>query len=772
MITGNPVITGISASDAAKLSNANVTQNSYGISGPGLPAGTTITFANVSGGVIIVSNNDSSASGTTYTFTVTPPFNFGPSSPQAIKFIYMNEVSTAAMMFAMAPFAETSTISNGVVTRTGTDALHIGVPSSNSLALTGLQNAAVNAGQLYDINGGNVGTGCSAVGQCANGEAHVARTAVPNSNTGQGVATVPQALIDTLGNILAACVDSNNFYGLGATGGTPSPQCKTLFQTATSNGIPVTSFGSTTPTDTATAAINIAHYPAGNGSNAGSFMSNLFGLQSGVVPFQPKLTTAPTDFVIGINMTVPQGSTATNYLGTTSGGTPVNAIPTAIATDAFGDAYVGTTGCGSGGAESATNGYGCVLQLLPTQLLPAAPTTAGVGYAQGVRAIALGPAGKLWATGTLETGQTISGFTPTPGAFYVVINQVSPTAPIVTGASSTAQAFAPFGNTGVNGILGTYTNFFGQPTAIALNGNAHAYIADYTKGYLHDITGVTPGGGSVYSYTSVNPDSDYLIAGSTAQSGSANCEANVTALAIGAQTPASTVNGSSAYNIWSTSKAGTATQGMCTIPDLDPTANNLTPATGNTPTVNIVTPVAQVGPQHTPTWVAVDANDIGWDANQGDSSGNSNQNAEGFPNNGLASYGGTYGFANSNTTFPSGIAIDGNNNLWVTNMGSNSVSAYTSPGKITGLNSATAISPAGTAVGSTGGGNNGNGGYAAGGTMSGPSAIAIDPSGDVWVTNTSSSGVGYSVTELIGVAAPTYAPLSAAAAANKLGAKP
>jgi len=63
-------------------------------------------------------------------------------------------------------------------------------------------------------------------------------------------------------------------------------------------------------------------------------------------------------------------------------------------------------------------------------------------------------------------------------------------------------------------------------------------------------------------------------------------------------------------------------------------------------------------------------------------------------------------------------------------------------------------------------------GYTASGQMSAPARIAIDPSGDVWVTNTGSSGVGYSVTELIGAAAPTYTPLSSAALSNKLGSKP
>jgi hypothetical protein len=165
----------------------------------------------------------------------------------------------------------------------------------------------------------------------------------------------------------------------------------------------------------------------------------------------------------------------------------------------------------------------------------------------------------------------------------------------------------------------------------------------------------------------------------------------------------------------------------------------------------------------------VDANDVGWDTNQSPGAlaiDTLNQTGEAFPNNGVASYNGAYGFAVSATTTPTAVAIDGNNNLWIANLGSNSVSAYTNPGvPVLGTN-ATAISPAGTMRGAN------NGGYTAGGTLSAPAGIAIDPSGDVWVINTSSSGVGYSVTELIGVAAPTYTSLAAAAANNKLGAKP
>jgi hypothetical protein len=687
------------------------------------------------------------------------PYNFATGSSDPIQFVYMNEVSTVAAMYALAPFAETSTISGGVVTRTGTDAQHIGIPPGDTLALTGIQNAAVNAGQLYDI------TGASNQNSTADGEGHIARSVVPNSGKGYGVATVPQALIDTLGNILAACVDSANTYGLGATTGTASPACENLFLNATSNGIPVTSLGSTTPMDTATAAINIAHYPAGNGASAGSFVNNLFTIPTGVVPFSPNLgSNQPKDFMIGINITVPQGTNPTNYLGTSAGGTPVNAIPTAIAAASTGEVFVGTTGCGSGGVESATNGYGCVLQIEPTQLLPALPTVGGVGLAQGVRSIALGPSGKVWATGVLETGQTVNGFTPPAGAFYIVVNTPGPSAPLVTGASSTAESFAAYGNSSLG--TGIYTAYYGNPTGIAVNGNARAYISDSTKNYLHDITSenTTP------NYTITNTDVEYLLQSSTLAT--TNCTQAASAVAIGALTPANTANGSGAYNVWVTSPSGGATQGMCVIPD-QTSLSGTYEVESNTPTVYTVTPVAAAGAQYTPTSVAVDANDVGWDTNQ--SPGIPlNQTGEGFANNGNPSgmaFGGEFLFARSQTTTPSGIAIDGNNNLWITNTGSNSVSVYTNGGVPIGLANPNPvrISPAGT-------GNN-DGGYLAGSTMSGPAAIAIDPSGDVWVANTTTSAtggtaVGYSVTELIGAAAPTYTGLAAARAANKLGAKP
>jgi hypothetical protein len=54
-----------------------------------------------------------------------------------------------------------------------------------------------------------------------------------------------------------------------------------------------------------------------------------------------------------------------------------------------------------------------------------------------------------------------------------------------------------------------------------------------------------------------------------------------------------------------------------------------------------------------------------------------------------------------------------------------------------------------------------------------PLNIAIDPSGNLWITNyDGTNSAGSSVVEIIGVAAPVVTPLSLAAGNNALGAKP
>ena len=154
--------------------------------------------------------------------------------------VVVDEVTTVAMSFALAGFAN--------------DALHI-ASSGTLLALTGVANAFVNASHLAPTNTG------------------LASTLIPS-----GSATVPQTTINTLANILSACIHS---------AGASSSPCQSLLGNA----------GSAPPaSDTASAMIAIAHAPA-------SGVSPLFTQQPPAPPFAPYLTDAPNDFSLGLVFT-------------------------------------------------------------------------------------------------------------------------------------------------------------------------------------------------------------------------------------------------------------------------------------------------------------------------------------------------------------------------------------------------------------------------------------------------------------------------------------
>jgi streptogramin lyase len=181
----------------------------------------------------------------------------------------INEVSTIATAYAIAGFA--------------TDATHVSSSSSQLATATDVPNAFATVTNLESLNQG------------------VALTVTPAGN-----GTVPQAEIYTLADILAACVNSS---------GPSSTPCSSLFSAALSRG----TTGSQ-PSDTATAAINIAHNP-------GSNVSTIYGLMSPNPVFGPRLGSAPNDFTIAIT-----------YSG---GGLDGSGFaPEGVAVDASGDVWV------------------------------------------------------------------------------------------------------------------------------------------------------------------------------------------------------------------------------------------------------------------------------------------------------------------------------------------------------------------------------------------------------------------------------------------------
>ena len=151
--------------------------------------------------------------------------------------VTIDEATTVAAAYALSSYATTPT--------------SVSSPET-AAAQTGIANAFLNAASLASLASGQ------AVGSTSNG-------------------TAPQSTVNTLANILHSCAGSP----------TGSASCTTLF-------------AATQSTDTASAALAIAH---AQGTN----VAQLYALQSAASPFAPHLTTAPHDFALGVTFSGLQG---------------------------------------------------------------------------------------------------------------------------------------------------------------------------------------------------------------------------------------------------------------------------------------------------------------------------------------------------------------------------------------------------------------------------------------------------------------------------------
>ncbi|CAN5716318.1 hypothetical protein BH10ACI4_BH10ACI4_37080 [soil metagenome] len=225
-------------------------------------------------------------------------------------FLSINEVTTVASVYALAPFM-------------GADAAHIGASSTNAI---GLANAFRLVKNLVDTTAG---------------------TALAATPAGNGVA--PQTATNTLGNILASCVNSD---------GAGSP-CTALFTAATPAG-------GTAPQDTIQATINIVRNPIHN-------VTTLYGLAGAIAPFQPTLPDVPNDWILAVTYSAP-GLAGTSMAIDASG-------HAWIANSPYGGPYSVTELDSDGAVLSGANGYTGGGLSLPTS-------------------IAIDPSGNAWVTGT------------------------------------------------------------------------------------------------------------------------------------------------------------------------------------------------------------------------------------------------------------------------------------------------------------------------------------------------------------------------------------
>jgi hypothetical protein len=161
--------------------------------------------------------------------------------PDPSYFISINEVTTVTAAYALSGF--------------GTSPTQIAY-SGSALGQTGLANAFATDGNLQ--TGG-----------------------VALAKTPAGNGTVPQGQINSLANVLSACINTTS---------SSSPACTMLFDSARANGTT-----GTRPTNTAEAMFNIA-------KNPGTVdIATMLTIPSGVVPFQPTLgSTVPTDLTLQV----------------------------------------------------------------------------------------------------------------------------------------------------------------------------------------------------------------------------------------------------------------------------------------------------------------------------------------------------------------------------------------------------------------------------------------------------------------------------------------
>jgi len=289
-----------------------------------------------------------------------------------VPYLWINEVTTIAAAYSMSGFA--------------TDPTHVSIgptgsaSAASTLATTGIANAFATSGNLVNIGNG---------------------TALTTTPAGNG--TVPTAKINTLANILASCVNATD---------AAFANCTTLFGAATGTT------NATTPTDTAIAAINIAHAPA-------TGVTALYGLQAGVAtPFPAALTKQPNDFTLSVYYT----------------GTGVNAISYVashqLAIDAAGNIWVASDSS-TVNALSGFNALGAPLAGSPF-------TGNGLGVPN---AVAIDAASQnVWVTN--NSAATLSEFTTAGAAVGTVTPYTTGTTKALSGPSD--LAFDGTGNIWVN----------------------------------------------------------------------------------------------------------------------------------------------------------------------------------------------------------------------------------------------------------------------------------------------------------------------------------
>jgi len=331
----------------------------------------------------------------------------------SLPFLVVNEVTTVASAWALNQF-----LSPGA---------EMGTSATNPLGLT---NALANANNLVNI----------------------AKGVAPGASAPQ-TAIIPIAKINTLADILAACVNTGS--------------CDALFAAAQPAG-------AAAPSNTLDAALNIARHPAAN-------VATIFGLPTPSAPFQPTLNAAPPDWTMAV---------------TYSGG-GLNG-PGALALDASGNLWI-------------ANYFNSITELSSTgePLSPASGFTGGgLNESYGI-AVALN--GTIWVTNEQSSSAnrgdgSLTVFNPAGqvtsptdgyaggGVFFPVAIASDSNGNLWTAnyGNSTASLFADNGSP-ISGSGGFAGGQLSGPVAVAIDADHRAWFANQSSD-SGTVTSVSPDG--------------------------------------------------------------------------------------------------------------------------------------------------------------------------------------------------------------------------------------------------------------------------------------
>ena len=670
-----------------------------------------------------------------------------------VPFVVISEVSTVSAVWALQQFMAPPAAANALQPNIGAPNTSYANATANiQSAVLGMNNAFVTAKVMADPATGYT----------------------PNTN--YPYATPESAKINTIADILAYCVNSNSTGTSAAP--VPSTQCSNLFAAATPTGKPAA-------TDTIQAAWYMARNPINN-------IGTLYGfVASAGAPFQPTQLAPGTQNTTSTGIATNSFNDTTiaiNYAPATAGVSTV-AAAYAVAIDAYGNAWLSNAG-GAGGAVANISALGVDGNTL---VAPITTFTASVTSGGATQFTAPPPAVRMV---TAPKGVAVDLNNST----WVANNDTAPgvTAAGTVNAASVAVvtgATAP----GMNGtpIVPVATGYFTglTPYGVAIDSNNNAFIANTaTSGPTvlngRSISKIAPDGTYTVSTTGATTLQNSLPGGAALLAIDANTtpivySAGYNGCKVQGQYNATTpfgligefltstdmpLSGSGIVSAYSNQAPGPGSATNC---------GSTSQFVGQTVTAAIANPFGIAVDRTNSVWVSDQfTSSLGFDgltylATPNPTSGtvaSSTFLSNGvFPTASTAPQGGT-------TISKSGaIFVDGNNNLWLANQSKGSIVEASlvnggivldTPGQGSNLGT-------GAAYGIGFQHNQGN-----------STGLAIDASGNVWVTNLSTSGtytnqqgvatalVGNSVTVVVGAAGPVVTPISLAIKANRLGQKP